>query len=524
MSNFLMHTGAGCMRALFLSALTFCATVVAACGAGGPDDFATSATQGADIGSALVITTTAVPTASRGIDYAPTALETTGADGPVSWSITAGTLPPGLSLTNDGRVLGTPDAPGYYEFTTQADDGTGADEQTLVISVDTFGLSAVDGLRFGDAWSGVPVTLQCAGFEHSVAFEIVASDSGGHLERIDTALGSAIWIPGAFSAPGAQDIIRANCASTGTSAELVLAIAPDTTALHTADFASTDVWYVDFALKRGAHPYATDLHAALARLGLRRSPAALGSEADRLAAFVTRVLVLRHLNRMYLRNEDGSAGAEGLAISFPLEHPGAGYATPVPGGLVMAQPHLYNTLSVCDQGGALSAYGVAIADIVGNPRVENNTPGGIGDLGAFVNHIADTVQNTYRGYGSALRADPIDQNDVPALKAMLYGRDNPGGRFEIVRYFIEALAESVAYIVAHESAHSLGLRHTSAYTPGSIMNTAGIIAPGAEHFFLAEDVAALRLGLPGSGRLTGAQKVSAAQMAAISVCDGNCGH
>lgn len=524
MNDFPIHANAGLRRAFLLFALTFCAVALSACGAGGADERFSSAVQGADIGSALVITTTTIPAASSGIDYAPAALEAVGAAGPLSWTITSGTLPPGLSLTNDGRVFGTPAAPGYYEFTTRADDGLDADEQTLVLSVDTFGLSAVDGLHFGDAWSGVPVTLQCAGFAHAVAFEVVVSDSGGHLEQVDVETGSAIWIPGPDSAPGTQDIIRANCATTGLSAELTLDIAPDTTALHTADFASSDVWYLDFGVKRGAHPYRSDFHAALAHLGLRNSTAALGSEADQLAALVTRVSVLRHLNRMYLRNEDGSAGAQGLAISFPLERPGAGYAAPVPGGVVSSQPHLYNILSICDHEGSLSAYGIAIVDVVGNPRIENNTPGGRGPLGVFVNYIADTVDNTYREHHGALRADPISQDDIPALKAILYGRSDPGGRYEVVRYFVDALAESVAYIVAHESAHSLGLGHTSAYTPGSIMNNVGIISPGAEHFFLADDLARLQLGLPGGGRVTGAQKVSSPQMAAITVCDGGCGH
>jgi len=55
---------------------------------------------------------------------------------PYTWSITAGTLPPGLSLTSDGIISGTPTTTGISDFTVQV-----VDSQTPVHAVDTAPLS-----------------------------------------------------------------------------------------------------------------------------------------------------------------------------------------------------------------------------------------------------------------------------------------------------------------------------------------------------------------------------------------------
>ena len=526
MSDSPHYRGLGIRRTLLPLCLLLCAIPLSACGLGALDDEASSALiHGVDGAGSLHITTTSVPVGSSGVDYGPATLTAAGARGPVSWRVASGSLPPGLTLTSAGRVLGTPVATGFFQFSAEAEDDTSSDRRDFAISVDTFGLTVIEGRRFGDAWSGVPVVLRCVGFPGSVSFQVVSSDSGGSLTQVDTAAGTAIWIPGQASARGSLDVIRADCDATGSSAEVILDVAPDTTTDHVARFGSTDVWYLDFEIKRGAHPYASDWHAGLARLGLRAPAGTPSGEADRLAEFATRVATLRHINRMFLRDADGGGGARGLAISFALERPGAGYATPVPGGVTAARGNLYSVMGVCDQGGSTFAYGTAFQDDLGNPRVENDSPGAAGALGTFVNYVAEAVQNVYRQYGADLRDEPVNEDDIEALKAILYGRPSPGGRYEMLRYFVEALAENVAFIAAHESAHSLGVGHTSTYTHGSIMNTMGVISPGAEHFFLEEDLARLRLGLPGPGRGSAAQKIDAelvGAMAAVHVCDGHC--
>jgi len=518
MIQFLTNGRPGFQRTLYLVCLLALAATLPACGLAGLDD-EDGTLVSYNGGSTLEITTARVPEGSSGVDYGPTVLAVKGARGTVSWHVVSGALPPGLHLTSSGHVLGTPVEAGYYAFTAQADDATSSARRDLAISIDTFGLRAVDGLHFGDAWSGVPVTLQCAGFEAGVQFEVVSNASGGTLHHVDAAAGSAVWVPGSVDAPGAEDMIRARCEDTGTSAEVSLPVAPDPTAGHVAGFGSTDVWYLDFEIKRGVHPYASDWHAALARLGLRgpKSTDRLGNEADQLADLVTRLAVLGHINRMFLRDADGTSGAYGLAISFPLERPGAGYGAPAPGTYAHAQPNGYNVMAVCEQRGEHSIYGMAFGDSVGNGRLENNSPGAAGELGIFVHAATRTVENTFRLYGSELREHPVSEADVQALKALLYVAANPSGRHELLAYYADALGVAIAYLCAHESGHSLGLPHTPSYVSGSIMSGGGVISPGLQYRFLPDDLDKLRAGLPGPGRGVGAQTANA-ELDQVHVC------
>jgi large repetitive protein len=61
-----------------------------------------------------------------GVVYAPVGLSATGGVQPYTWSISAGALPGGLSLTSDGTVSGTPNAPGSFHFTVQVADAGGS--------------------------------------------------------------------------------------------------------------------------------------------------------------------------------------------------------------------------------------------------------------------------------------------------------------------------------------------------------------------------------------------------------------
>lgn len=75
-------------------------------------------------GANPVIATTALPNGAAGVPYA-TQLHT--ADGRAgTWSITAGTLPPGLTLTaSTGVISGTPTAAAIRDFTVKFQDGAG---------------------------------------------------------------------------------------------------------------------------------------------------------------------------------------------------------------------------------------------------------------------------------------------------------------------------------------------------------------------------------------------------------------
>ena len=69
----------------------------------------------------VTISTTTGPTAYVGAAYSTT-LGATGGTASYTWAKTAGTLPPGLSLSSTGSIAGTPTTAGVYNFTAQATD------------------------------------------------------------------------------------------------------------------------------------------------------------------------------------------------------------------------------------------------------------------------------------------------------------------------------------------------------------------------------------------------------------------
>ena len=87
----------------------------------------------------LSITTTSLPPGSIGQAYSQQ-VQTIGGIAPLTWSISAGTLPPGLTLNPTGVISGTPIVPpGTSSFTVRVQDAGGqADTQALSIVINLF--------------------------------------------------------------------------------------------------------------------------------------------------------------------------------------------------------------------------------------------------------------------------------------------------------------------------------------------------------------------------------------------------
>ncbi|MDJ0523329.1 MAG: matrixin family metalloprotease [Planctomycetota bacterium] len=455
----------------------------------------------------LTITTTTVPGGSIGQAYATT-LQASGAQGPVTWSLSSGSLPGGLGLAANGTISGTPTANGDFGFTVEADDGTSTDTQALSIGIGTLDLEATDGLVIGDAWTNRAVTLGTTGHTASVTFSVISNQSGGALSNVNGSAGTATWTPGSSGGSTVSDRIRATDTGNGLTIDLDIDVMPNPVENHTASFGSSDVWWIDTTTKLGSHAFASDYHKGLADVGLRAtgSTGAVGNEADELAALWIRIEMLRQLNPMFLRNADGSEGS-GLAITFPFEEPGAGYTKPAAATTMSGSPTRYSQMALT-HGSTNGVIGTAFLDQLNNDSHENDTSAGQIELGVFPNQIVSIFNGAY---SNTLDNNPITMADVDVLRALLYEQPSPGGRYTLIRNIGRGFARTVSAVLAHEIGHSLGLDHTSPSQPGSIMNASALISPSATYSFTSADVTTLQSGLPGAGKSTGAQ--TAAQKA-----------
>jgi large repetitive protein len=110
---------------ILVVALTALILLLPACGQAAPST-ATSAP--------LSIATNSLPDGQVGIIYSQT-LKASGGSGALTWSISEGSLPQGLSLaTKGGSINGMSNTPGTFKFTVQVTDGSGTASQQLSVT------------------------------------------------------------------------------------------------------------------------------------------------------------------------------------------------------------------------------------------------------------------------------------------------------------------------------------------------------------------------------------------------------
>ncbi len=84
------------------------------------------------------ITTTSVAPGFVGQVYTPVDLVTTGGTGAITWALASGTLPGGITFNAAGRLQGTPNAVGNFNFVVRATDSAShTDTQALTMTVST---------------------------------------------------------------------------------------------------------------------------------------------------------------------------------------------------------------------------------------------------------------------------------------------------------------------------------------------------------------------------------------------------
>lgn len=106
---------------------------------------------------ALSITTSGLPEAMVGAAYSTT-LSASGGSGTKTWTVAAGSLPAGLSLSSSGVLSGTPTAPGAASFTAKVAAGGASAQRQFSLGV-TAGL-AITAPATKMAEVAVPVTIE----------------------------------------------------------------------------------------------------------------------------------------------------------------------------------------------------------------------------------------------------------------------------------------------------------------------------------------------------------------------------
>jgi hypothetical protein len=100
-----------------------------------------------------LVTATPLPGASAGSPYSAT-LAATGGTAPYAWSISAGSLPAGLSLSTTGTITGTPTTAGEMSFSVLVTDATPAAALTATATFSINVVSLATATVTSDNWSG----------------------------------------------------------------------------------------------------------------------------------------------------------------------------------------------------------------------------------------------------------------------------------------------------------------------------------------------------------------------------------
>ena len=118
-------------------------------------------------GSVPLITTTTLPNAEMGIPYSVQLEATTTSCTPITWSTyPAYYLPPGLTLSTDGLISGTPTTSGLYDFYVYASNYMGSSSKDLSIMVVVTGdppIITTTELPVGIAGTAYSVQLEATG-------------------------------------------------------------------------------------------------------------------------------------------------------------------------------------------------------------------------------------------------------------------------------------------------------------------------------------------------------------------------
>lgn len=126
---------------------------------------------------APVITTESLPGGTVGTAYS----QVLAADGtaPISWSVTSGALPAGLTLSSDGKITGTPTAAGTSTFTVTATNASGSASKAFTITVNYQPTTITTQPKNVAVTVGQPAAFTVAATGSNLAYRWQQSTDGG---------------------------------------------------------------------------------------------------------------------------------------------------------------------------------------------------------------------------------------------------------------------------------------------------------------------------------------------------------
>ncbi len=167
------------------------------------------------------ITTTALPSTKTGDSYHQKL--TASGDEPMTWSITAGELPAGLTLSPDGIIFGTPSAKGVFPFTVKvANDLDDIDTADYAITVVGPPVITISSDTLPAAEPGKPYRFHFTSDEDAPATDVSAlSGSASSLANAPGVSSDALAIDSTLNAYGVSWSLEAGALPSG------LSLAPD---------------------------------------------------------------------------------------------------------------------------------------------------------------------------------------------------------------------------------------------------------------------------------------------------------
>jgi large repetitive protein len=151
---------------------------------------------------ALSITTSSLPMATVGATYS-TSLSASGGSGTKTWTVTAGSLPVGLSLSSNGVVSGTPTAPGTASFTASVSAGGASSQRQFSLDVAAGVAIAAPATQVAEVAVPLTIELNAAGGSAPYRWELTQGSLPTHVGFIgDQGNGSKALIKGVPATSG----------------------------------------------------------------------------------------------------------------------------------------------------------------------------------------------------------------------------------------------------------------------------------------------------------------------------------